>query len=208
MHLGSGAPKSHTEASHRHSSLSRDVMVQNTKIIRKENDTRRLPIYEALIIQQKCPIINNQDTGSSRTLKLLSAVNTNRRFIPPRQRNMVTSSPPIASSPPPIATQQDTAPLPHVRIAQPTAVPSRNGNSPGLLPSVAPSDNPPTRTDQPFPRRTRSKGISASQPTALRPRRANISPRAASSQPTRKAPGSQMPTRRSARIRNMNTGIL
>ena len=99
MHLGSGAPKSHTEASHRHSLLSREMMVQNTKIIRKENDIRRLPIYEALIIQQKCPTINNQDTGSSRTLKLFSSINANRRGPPFRRRNIPISSPPIATPP-------------------------------------------------------------------------------------------------------------
>ena len=42
MHLGSGGPKIHTQRSHPQISLSRNAMVDNTKIIRKENDTRRL----------------------------------------------------------------------------------------------------------------------------------------------------------------------
>ena len=57
MHLGQGAPKLHTEASHPHpehprvKSLTREMMVENTKVIRRENDKQRLYIYEALLIQ-------------------------------------------------------------------------------------------------------------------------------------------------------------
>ena len=71
MHLGFGAPKIHTEEQH-NTSLNRDLMVNNTKIIRREDDTRRLKIYEALLIQQKRPTINNQETGYTQTLKLYS----------------------------------------------------------------------------------------------------------------------------------------
>ena len=57
MHLGSGAPKKHAEQEHPSndgsSSLTREAMVENTKIIRRENDRVRLAIYEALLIQQK-----------------------------------------------------------------------------------------------------------------------------------------------------------
>ena len=70
MHLGSGGPKQHAEQEHPHSSLTRDEIVQNTKIIRRENDRVRLSIYEALLIQQRQPQINKQDTGFTRTLKL------------------------------------------------------------------------------------------------------------------------------------------
>ena len=69
MHLGSGAPKSHTGSRHR-DILTRDMMVNNTRIIRRENDKSRLPIYEALLIKRNNPIINKQDTGYQRTLKL------------------------------------------------------------------------------------------------------------------------------------------
>ena len=69
MHLRSGAPKSHTGSHHR-DTLTREMMDNNTKIIRRENDKSRLHIYEALLIQQKNPLINKQDTGYTRTLKL------------------------------------------------------------------------------------------------------------------------------------------
>ena len=72
MHLGSGAPKTHTEQQH-NTALNRELMVNNTKIIRRENDARRLKIYEALLIQQKRPFINNQETGYNQTLKLYSS---------------------------------------------------------------------------------------------------------------------------------------
>ena len=71
MHLGSGAPKTHTEEQH-NMALTREIMVNNTKIIRREDDPRRLKIYEALLIQQKQPSINNQETGYAQTLKLYS----------------------------------------------------------------------------------------------------------------------------------------
>ena len=75
MHVGSGAPKSHTRSHHRNT-LTRDMLVNNTKIIRRENDKTRLHIYEALIIQQQNPVINMQDTGYTRTLKLFGNSST------------------------------------------------------------------------------------------------------------------------------------
>ena len=52
MHVGSlgSAPKSHTGSCHMGNALTRDMMVDNTKIIRRENDKSRLHLYEALII--------------------------------------------------------------------------------------------------------------------------------------------------------------
>ena len=46
MHLASGGPKSHTSAKHPLVKLSRENMVENTSILRTENDYRRLQIYE------------------------------------------------------------------------------------------------------------------------------------------------------------------
>ena len=99
MHLGSGGPKNHTQSSHPQTPLSRDTMVGNTKIIRKENDLRRLQIYEALIIQQKCPTINNQDTGSSRTLKLFSIHNNGNRRRPQHPNPQIQSQHAPVNSP-------------------------------------------------------------------------------------------------------------
>ena len=78
MHLSSGGPKNHNLSTHKETPISRDTMVKNTKIIRREDDFRRLQIYEALLIQQKNPEINNQITGSARTLKLSSNNNYSR----------------------------------------------------------------------------------------------------------------------------------
>ena len=155
MHLGSGAPKSHTETSHQHSSLTRDIMVENTKIIRKENDIRRLQIYEALIIKQKCPTINNQDTGISRTLKLFNCVNKNRRNLPQPfdQRNTPNSSPP------PTVAPHSTVPSPPTMREQPTR-PARNHGIPESQPSAA---QPRNRNH--LPRLTASQSLrNASKP--------------------------------------------
>ena len=78
MHLQSGAPKSHTGSRHR-DTLTREMMDDNTRIVRRENDKSRLHIYEALIIQQENPIINKQDTGYQRTLKLFGQASTRNR---------------------------------------------------------------------------------------------------------------------------------
>ena len=85
MHLSSGGPKNHNLAIHKENPISRDIMVENTKIIRREDDFRRLLIYEALLIQLKNPEINNQITGSARTLKLFNNNGSNynhSRIIP------------------------------------------------------------------------------------------------------------------------------
>ena len=84
MHLSSGGPKNHNAAAHKRSPISRDLMVENTRILRRENDNRRLQIYESLLIQQKNPEINNQITGSARTLKLFSSYNQ----IPNQSRSL------------------------------------------------------------------------------------------------------------------------
>ena len=72
MHLQSGAIQEHTRDKH-NINLSRENLVKNMKIIRKENDINRLHIYEALLIRKTKPAINNQNTGTIRILKLFSA---------------------------------------------------------------------------------------------------------------------------------------
>ena len=49
---------------------SRRDLVENTKIIGQYSDRMRLDISEALIIKRKGPILNRQDKGMTRILKL------------------------------------------------------------------------------------------------------------------------------------------
>ena len=75
LHLSNGAPKLHT--SHKHDmTLTRQMLENNTKILAKESDYNKLHILEALFIQHFKPHINKQDTGSTRTLKLFTTLNT------------------------------------------------------------------------------------------------------------------------------------
>ena len=71
MHLGKGAIKDHSQQQHQ-STMTRDSIVSNTNIIRRENDTVRLQVAEAIIILTDDPHINKQDTGKTRVLKLFS----------------------------------------------------------------------------------------------------------------------------------------
>ena len=69
MHLNSGGPKTHMETQH-NEPLTRNILENGTKILRRETDHNRLKILEALLIQEKQPEINQQITGSCRTLLL------------------------------------------------------------------------------------------------------------------------------------------
>ena len=71
MHLGKGAIKDHSEQEHQ-ATMTRDAIVKNTEIIRRESNAIRLQIAEAIIIMIDDPHINRQDTGKARTLKLFS----------------------------------------------------------------------------------------------------------------------------------------
>ena len=71
MHLDSGGPEQHHQEVH-HATLTRKELVHNTKIIRTERDTYLLSILESLLIKKVKPSINNQMTGTHRTLKLFS----------------------------------------------------------------------------------------------------------------------------------------
>ena len=70
MHLANGGPKTHT-SNHHNMQITREMLVNNTQILRFESDNNRLQITEALLINLKNPSINNQVTGSQRTLKLI-----------------------------------------------------------------------------------------------------------------------------------------
>ena len=69
MHLNSGGPKTHMTTTH-NDNLTRNILVNDTKILRREPNHNRLKILEALLIQEKRPVINQQITGSCRTLLL------------------------------------------------------------------------------------------------------------------------------------------
>ena len=69
MHLASGGPKSHLDTAYG-TKLTREILVNNTKIINTNNDPFRIQIMEALLIKQNKPSINSQVKGSHRTLKL------------------------------------------------------------------------------------------------------------------------------------------
>ena len=53
-----------------HECITRQIMTDNTKILRRINDPARLGIAEALIIEANAPAINLQAAGFNRTLKL------------------------------------------------------------------------------------------------------------------------------------------
>ena len=71
MHLSSEGPKQHTFDSHKNT-LNRETIVNNTKILRIENDTYHLSSLEALLIRKLQPSINKQLTSTHHTLKLFN----------------------------------------------------------------------------------------------------------------------------------------
>jgi hypothetical protein len=68
-HLSSGAPKQHMLNIHR-IKLTRKMLNDCTSIIKRCTDASRLAITEALLIKERAPAINLQNTGLTRTLKL------------------------------------------------------------------------------------------------------------------------------------------
>ena len=68
-HLQKGAIKQHCLDAH-NKMITRKEIEGSIRIRYKERDTNRLKILESLIILQEDPVINKQDTGNTRTLKL------------------------------------------------------------------------------------------------------------------------------------------
>lgn len=68
-HLQNGAIKKHCEDMHGRKP-TRNEIVEMTKTRYYENDTHRLETLEALIIRFEEPVINRQDTGKKKILKL------------------------------------------------------------------------------------------------------------------------------------------
>ena len=71
MHLASGGPKQHALVNH-NLPLTRADLVNNRKILLTEFNHNKLYITEAILIQKMQPSINNQSTGTNRTLKLFT----------------------------------------------------------------------------------------------------------------------------------------
>ena len=69
MHLQSGSIKNHSHDDH-DVLLQRSMLVERTKILRIENDFRRLIKFEALLILEKRPALNIQTQGMHRILQL------------------------------------------------------------------------------------------------------------------------------------------
>ena len=76
-HLQSGAPKQHTLLTHG-MDLTRNQMVDNIQVLYHAPDFQHLTIMEALIIRRDKPVINQQDTGITRTLQLFTSRNPGR----------------------------------------------------------------------------------------------------------------------------------
>ena len=74
-HLQSGAIKIHAQTAHGRK-ITRKEIVEMTKTRCYQNDKRRLEILEALIIDFEDPVINRQDTGKKRVLKLYGSERT------------------------------------------------------------------------------------------------------------------------------------
>ena len=73
MHLVNGAPKNHTLSEHG-IALNRQQLVDNTNIITNEPHHYLLEILEAILIQKIKPKLNQQFTGATRTLRLISDI--------------------------------------------------------------------------------------------------------------------------------------
>ena len=79
-HLTSGAPKTHTEQTHK-MKLTRKTLEENTEIIATCNDFRRLPILEALYIKEMEPNLNIQQQD----LQALPSMRRNEKQEAPSQ---------------------------------------------------------------------------------------------------------------------------
>ena len=69
MHLQNGSIRNHFQDQH-DTTLTREIIVNNTKIIEKAKDRYHLAIKEALLIMNTNPIINRQENNFSNILRL------------------------------------------------------------------------------------------------------------------------------------------
>ena len=59
MHLQNGGPKTHTEAAH-DQRLTRKQLVENTTILGRTHNHRKLQVLEAIYVRDHDPTINRQ----------------------------------------------------------------------------------------------------------------------------------------------------
>ena len=59
MHLRGHPPAEHTKDVHKRD-ITREELVENTSIIASERNARRLMILEAVLIRERCPVLNGQ----------------------------------------------------------------------------------------------------------------------------------------------------
>ena len=59
MHLQDGAPRQHMRQAHQRA-LTRQDLTENTTVLKKEPNRRKLQILEALLIRENKPAINKQ----------------------------------------------------------------------------------------------------------------------------------------------------
>ena len=83
MHLQQGGPLTHTRQYH-DENLTRQLMTQNTKILTKTRDKRRLIALEAIYIREMDPTINKQ-VNARGTLQLLGGPPPGPRSLPRSQ---------------------------------------------------------------------------------------------------------------------------
>ena len=76
-HLQNGAIKNHVQETHGRK-ITRKEIVEMTKARFYQNDYQRLEILEALLIYFEDPVINRQDTGKRKILKLFGAGRANQ----------------------------------------------------------------------------------------------------------------------------------
>ena len=77
MHLQQGGPLTHTRQDH-NENLTRQLMTQNTKILAKSREKRRLIALEAIFIREMDPSINKQANARG-TPQLLGGPSPGRR---------------------------------------------------------------------------------------------------------------------------------
>ena len=69
QHYYSGAIKLHYQENHGRA-ISKEEMLINTKVLRRNRNADSLRLIEALLIKDECPLINRKDEGITKTLRI------------------------------------------------------------------------------------------------------------------------------------------
>ena len=70
MHTQTGSIKKHLKDSHSINKPSRQELLDKTEILKTINDKRKLIITEAILIKNNKPLLNAQEEGADRLLKI------------------------------------------------------------------------------------------------------------------------------------------